>query len=117
MKKILIVFGLLLLTGCANELVCTKETEEENYKSEVKVVFEFNGDEIKDSYAINTMTFNTKEEASSYFGIIESLGEGYNVTQKNEKQLEMKVSKNFDIYNNDKDLILEEFENDGYSCE
>ena len=36
MKKILVLFSFILLTGCSNELVCTLETTEENYESKQK---------------------------------------------------------------------------------
>lgn len=116
MKKILIIFSLLFLTGCSNELVCTLKTTEENYESEINTVFEFKKDKIVNSYSTNTMTFETKEETEMYLKSFENLDEGYSVTQINEYQLELTVSKEYERYNNDKEKIIEEFENQGYSC-
>ena len=116
MKKVLVIISLIFLTGCSNKLVCTLETSEENYESEINTFFEFKKDKIVNAYSINVMTFETKEETEMYLKSFEVLDQGYSVTRLNEYQLELTVSKEYESYDNNKEKIIEEFENKGYSC-
>ena len=116
MKKILMIVCLLVLTGCRDQLVCTLETTERNYESEINEFFEFKKDKIVNAYSTNIMTFKTKEETEMYLETFKLLDKGYSVTQKNEYQLELRVSKEFENYKKGKEQIIEEFENQGYSC-
>ena len=117
MKRMMLVLLILLLSGCKSELVCTVSKIESNYESETKTVFEFNGNKIKNAYSINTMTFDTEQEAKIYLKMIQGLSEDYEIIEKNSKQIEIKISNNYEIYNNDKNLIIQELEKEGYSCE
>ena len=63
------------------------------------------------------MTFDTEQEAKIYLKMIQGLSEEYDIIEKNSKQIEIKVSNNYEMYNNDKNLIIQELEKEGYSCE
>ena len=80
MRKYLIIFCLLFLTGCRNEFVCTFQTEEENYKTEQKMNFEFDkNDKITNATINYTMIFETEKDAEMYFKIYENIEKDYEI--------------------------------------
>jgi len=116
MKKILMVLGILLFTGCSNELVCTKNTTEENYELEQKIIFEFDSnDKVVSAKTNYIMVFENKETASSYMSVFDSLEEDYEINQVGNK-VNIISTKNYEQYNQNKDKLKEELENNGYSC-
>jgi len=116
MKKILLVLMILILTGCKSELICTLKTTENNYESETKNVFEFNGDKIINSYSINIMTFENEDDLKMYLDMFKNLDDSYEVKQISDSKLEIKVSRDISEYKKEKTSIKEEYEKDGYSC-
>lgn len=116
MKKILIIASLFVLTGCSNKMVCTLETTEENYESEQKITFEFDSDDKVTDVSTNyIMTFEDKETAASYMGVFESLEDDYEINQSGNK-LTIVSTKNYEQYNQNKDKLKKELQDNGYLC-
>lgn len=116
MKKIFMIFVILFLTGCSNNLICTMQTEEKNYITDKKITFEFDkNDKVNDVVASYTMTFEVEEDAKEYAAIFETLEGDYEV-KIDGKKLNVVTKKNYTEYNETKKQIKEEFKKNGYSC-
>ena len=116
MKKTLILLSLFILTGCSNKLVCTLETNEENYKSEQKITFKFDdSDKVTDVSVDYSMIFADEESAKSYATVFKTLEEDYEINQKGNK-INIITTKNYEQYKESKDELKQELENNGYSC-
>ena len=116
MKKVILVFYLLFLTGCSNKMVCTMTVEEENYETNQELVFEFNKEDNVEKSTVNyIMVFKTEEEAKSYLNVFQTINEDYDITlEKN--TIEIKSEKNYEQYESKKSELKEKLEKDGYSC-
>lgn len=115
MKKFLMIFGVLLFTGCSNELVCTMNTAEENYELEQKITFQFDEEKVVSAETNYIMVFENKETASSYMSVFDTLEDDYEINQSGNK-INIISTKNYEQYNQNKDKLKEELENNGYSC-
>ncbi len=116
MKKILIVFCALFLTGCGNKLVCTKQTDDELYKTEQEISVEFDkNDKVKNSVIDYIMLFETSEEAQTYLNILESLEDNYEISLDNNK-VKMISRESYNNYKGNKTQLKKELENSGYAC-
>lgn len=116
MKKILLVLGVMLLTGCGNKVTCVINTDEEFYKTEQKIVFEVGkNDKVTNAIVNHTMIFETEEEAENYFGVLETFEEDYEI-KLNKNKIEMSSSKNYEEFDGDKNKLKKEFEDNGYKC-
>ena len=116
-KRIIAIILLFFITGCKSKLVCNMNLEEEKYSSHIKTVFEFKAKKIINAYTVNTLTFSTKSEAQTYFNMFDEIGDDYQVLKKNEKQIEIKTNVEYEMYNNNKELIKEKYEELKYFCE
>lgn len=115
MKKIILVLCAFLLTGCKSKLVCTLESEEQIYKEEQKITFNFDDNKVKDVKVNYTMTFDDEETAKTYLNIFESLDENYEVNLDRNK-IDIKSYKNYEQYDKNKDELRDELEKNGYLC-
>lgn len=117
MKRILILLGVLFLTGCSKEIVCTTNSDEGGYKTETSITFECKGDKIINSNTSYIMTFNNEEETDIYLEMFQDLEDDYEVEKKNENQIQVNISKEYEDGNDDKDNVIKQFEKDGFVCE
>lgn len=116
MKKLLIILSVFLLTGCSNELTCKLNKSEEEYDVEQKIVFNMdNDDKVIQAKVEYTMIFKTEEEANSYLSVFENIAEDYNI-DVNKNKLSITSIKNYEQYEQSKDALKMELENDGYVC-
>lgn len=115
MKKIILILCIFLLTGCKSKLVCVLESEEEIYKEEQKITFNFKDDKIKEVNVSYIMTFEDEATAKTYLNIFEALDENYEINL-NKNKIEIKSYKNYEQYNQNKDELKGELEKNGYLC-
>lgn len=116
MKKILLILGVMLLTGCGNKVTCVMNSEEELYKTEQKIVFEFGkNDKVTNATVNHIMIFKTEEEAKNYFSVLEAFEQEYEI-KLNKNKIEMNSEKNYEEFDGNKDELKKEFENNGYKC-
>jgi len=116
MKKIFLVICALILTGCKNKLICTSETADENYTTQQKIEFTFDDDDnVVDATVNYIMTFEDEETAKSYLNIFETLEEDYEINIDKNK-IDIKSSKNYEQYDQNKNELKEELEQNGYMC-
>ncbi len=97
MKKygILVVLGILCLTGCGNNrLVCTMKTSGTNFEITKKYTFTFSKDKVSKATMQTTTTLleelNTKENLDIYYQSAQTAAEEYNSV----KGIEAKTSAN-----------------------
>jgi len=117
MKKILIIcLFMLLLTGCSKSFTCTLESNEESYNVEQEIVFEIGKDNMVTTSTINyKMIFETEKEATDYFELFETLDQDYELIQEKNKVI-IKSTMDYTEYNNTKEELISQFEEDGYIC-
>lgn len=117
MKKILMVLSIMLLiTGCKNQLKCTKTSEEEGYKFEQSFVFNIGKNKkVKSMDSKYIMIFEKAEDAKNYFKLLNNLGEDYNISQKKNKII-IKDTQDYSKFDQSKDNLKENLEKEGYSC-
>ena len=114
MKKIFMVFILLIVTGCGNKLICTLETTEEDYSTKEKLIFEEKEKKFEASVEY-IMTFKDEETANSYLNIIEIIDESYEINLT-DNRINIKTFKSFEQYGNDRNELKKELEQNGYLC-
>ncbi len=117
MKKYLFVLiTILLLTGCGKSLTCTKSVEEEDYKTEEKIVFDVNKDNKVSDLELNyTMIFEDETIAKDYLNILDSFKNDYEIEQKKNK-ITIKSEKDYTEYNQTKEELKKDLESNGYTC-
>lgn len=116
MKKCLFIcLFALLLTGCKNEIKCSLENEDDDYKFKQEVVLKADkNDLITYAETTITMTFESEEEAQQYYSIFDEL----------EEKSELKIDKNvliikdYEEYsdNSKKQEVKKQLESSGYKC-
>lgn len=115
-RRIILGMCLLLLTGCGNEFVCTTEIEEENYKTEQKINFEFDkNDKITNATVNYVMIFETEKDAKAYFNVFEVMNKEYEISLDGEK-ITISSAGNYEEYNGQKDKLKSDLEKNGYTC-
>lgn len=117
MKKGLMFLAIILLvTGCKNQLKCTQTTEDETYKLNQNITFNFDkNDKVTSADTVYTMVFETEEDAKDYYTIFSTLSEDYNIEQKKNK-ITVKDSQDYSNYDQGKKELKKELEKNGYKC-
>lgn len=116
MKKFLIVFTSLFLVGCGNKFTCTTTIEEEDYKTQEKIVFEFDkNDKIINATVDYIMTFENEEKAGNYMNVLKALDKDLEI-ELDGKEIKLSSTKDYEEYDEDKEALKKELEKDGYVC-
>lgn len=116
MKKILIVFASLFLVGCGNKFTCTTTVEEEDYKTQEKIVFEFDkNDRIINATVDYIMIFEDEEKAGNYMNILKTLDKELEIELEG-NEIKLSTTKDYEEYDEDKETLKSELEKDGYIC-
>lgn len=117
MKKTLIILGIVfLITGCKNQLKCTKEMNEELYNSSQTIVFDIEKDDIVTNYSSTyKMIFQTEDDAKSYFKILENVFED-DEAYIDKNSIVLKNSGKYLEQNQKREKIKDQYENDGFTC-
>lgn len=142
MKKycLLILFSVLLLTGCGgNRLVCTQKEESTSFKFESKYTFTLDGDKVKKVTLKSTGTLlgenNNEDAIENYKATAQNMADKYNevegikaVVSNNKNKVTLTVEltaaalndeekENYGVNLNREELkeLLESSEN-GYTC-
>ena len=107
-KSIIIVFAILVLTGCSKTITCKNSGNEINIK--------YNGEEIKD---INYVaTFDNEELAESMCPIMEyTLKEGSTIDCDGNTVKVKDYQYSIDVEDLTKDNVVNYFESQNYTCE
>lgn len=111
MKKIALLFLLLILCGCSKKLECSYIEDYEDIKIRNKIIFNYKNNTYNE---IDTMIFKDEETAKEYFKDIEEYEKEYNL--KLEKNIitsnlsgDIKIDK-------DKKTTKEKYQSYGYKC-
>ena len=132
-RTLLLVAGLLLLTGCGNKVTCTKDEEIEGGKTSETVILKFNGEKI--SYLENTAvaTYDDKADADTEMESAEFLKsmmtlvgfeceikqDGNKITitySADEEALTKLAEEGTTEYNMNKDDYITSMKDEGYTC-
>lgn len=114
-KLLLLCLCVFLFTGCNKKLVCKSETTEELYKEQQKITFNFEDEKVKEVMVDYIMIFSDEETAKSYLTIFEALNKDYEISLDG-NTINIKSFKNYEQYNQNKEELKEELENNGYIC-
>lgn len=110
------LISVLLLTGCGNNVVCTMKTIEEDHILEQKIVFEYDDNEKVTNVILNqTMVYDDEQTAENYFNVFTELQKDYDIVLDG-KKINITTIKNYEIYDENKNELEEEFESNGYTC-
>lgn len=110
-KKIILLFVLLMVCGCSKKLTCTYEQEYEDISINNKIVFNFEDNTYKQE---DIMVFKDNESASNYFKDIDAYVEEYNLVLEQNKiisELNGQIK-----LEGTKDEIKEQYEGYDYTC-
>ena len=66
-KSILILFCFMCLTGCTKKITCTKENKTKEYTINLKSVYSYKKNNLKEIYKSSTIEFKNEEEAKEYY--------------------------------------------------
>ena len=111
MKKIILIFILLLVSGCSKKLTCTYEQKYEDISINNKIVFNFK-DNMYDQKDV--MVFKDNTSAKKYFNDVEDFVDEYNLTLEDNKIIsniggEIKLDKS-------KEEVKKQYESYDYKC-
>lgn len=116
MKKIVFIcLGCLLLAGCGNNVKCSLEKDEVDYKIKQEVTLSSDKDgNVTSAETILTMTFETEEAAQEYYSIFGELEEKSNLSLDGNKL----IVKDSEKYSDKSDIkvVQEKLEESGYVC-
>lgn len=116
MKKILFASLLvLILTGCKNEVKCSLEKDEADYKLKQEVTL-FSNDKgiVTSADTILTMAFENEEEAKAYYKVFSSLEQKSDLKREKNKL----IMRHTEEYNDDSNVsvVKKQLQDNGYNC-